>query len=88
VKAQPMVTLDRAHFASIGPSAMNFEVVFFYDSPDFNDFMDVQQEIYLQLVERFGAEGIAFALPTQTLQVRDGRGAGVTPLAPVADPKS
>jgi len=88
VKAQPKVTLDRAHFASIGPSAMNFEVVFFYDSPDFNAFMDAQQEIYLQLVERFGAEGIVFAMPTQTLQVRDGRAAGVTPLAPTADPKT
>jgi small-conductance mechanosensitive channel len=77
VKAQPKVRLDRAHFTGVGASAMNFEVVYFYDSPDYNAFMDVQQEIYLQMVERFDAEGIEFAYPTQTLQVRGGAGNGV-----------
>jgi small-conductance mechanosensitive channel len=82
VKAQPGVRLDRAHFTGVGPSSMNFEVVYFYDSPDYLAFMDVQQEISLQMVERFDADGIEFAYPTQTLQVR-GNGAaeapGVTP---------
>jgi small-conductance mechanosensitive channel len=85
VRAQPKVTLDRSHFAGIGPSSMNFEVVYFYGSPDFNAFMDVQQEIYLQVAERFRERGIEFAVPTQALQVRGG---GVTPLAPAADPKA
>jgi small-conductance mechanosensitive channel len=84
VKAQPKVRLDRAHFTGVGPSAMNFEVVYFYDSPDYLAFMDVQQEIALQMVERFDAEGIEFAYPTQTLQVRGGGAApkevpGTTP---------
>jgi small-conductance mechanosensitive channel len=70
VKAQAKVRLDRAHFTGVGPSSMNFEVVYFYDSPDYNAFMDVQQEIWLQIVERFDAEGIEYAYPTQTLQVR------------------
>jgi small-conductance mechanosensitive channel len=94
VRAQANVTLDRAHFAGIGPSSMNFEVVYFYGSPDFNAFMDVQQEIYLQVAERFQERGIEFAVPTQALQLRDGRGngvgldaAGITPLAPSSDPK-
>jgi small-conductance mechanosensitive channel len=82
VKAQPGVRLDRSHFTGVGPSSMNFEVVYFYDSPDYLAFMNVQQEIYLQMVERFDADGIEFAYPTQTLQVR-GNGAaeapGVTP---------
>jgi small-conductance mechanosensitive channel len=82
VKAQPKVRLDRAHFTGVGPSSMNFEVVYFYESPDYIAFMDVQQEINLQMVERFDAEGIEFAYPTQTLQVR-GNGAkevpGITP---------
>jgi small-conductance mechanosensitive channel len=77
VKAQPKVTFDRAHFTGVGGAAMNFEVVYFYGSPDFNAFMDVQQEIYLQMVERFAAEGIEFAYPTQTLQMRGGAGNGV-----------
>jgi small-conductance mechanosensitive channel len=96
VKAQPRVRLDRSHFAGIGPSSMNFEVVYFFDSPDYVAFMDAQQEIYLQLVDRFAASGIEFAAPTQTLQVRDGRSGssgpggpgGLTPLAPASDPKT
>jgi small-conductance mechanosensitive channel len=91
VKAQPRVRLDRAHFTGVGPSSMNFEVVYFYDSPDYLAFMDVQQEIYLQMVERFDADGIEFAYPTQTLQVR-GNGAaelpGITPDAGAAPASS
>jgi small-conductance mechanosensitive channel len=53
--------------------------------------MDVQQEIYLQMVERFDAEEIEFAYPTQTLQVR-GDGArevpGITPNAGAAPSSS
>jgi hypothetical protein len=70
--------------------------VYFVDSPDYVAFMDAQQEIYLQLVDRFAASGIEFAAPTQTLQVRDGRSGssgpggpgGLTPLAPASDPKT
>jgi small-conductance mechanosensitive channel len=72
VKAQPNVRLDRSHFTGVGASSMNFEVVYFYDSPDYLAFMDVQQEIWLRIVERFDAEGIEYAYPTQTLQVRGG----------------
>jgi small-conductance mechanosensitive channel len=72
VKAQPKVRLDRAHFTGVGASSMNFEVVYFFDSPDYVAFMDVQQEIWLRIVERFDAEKIEYAYPTQTLQVRGG----------------
>jgi small-conductance mechanosensitive channel len=85
VKAQPRVTLDRAHFTGVGPSSMNFEVVYFYGSPDFNAFMDVQQEIWLRTVERFAADGIEFAYPTQALKLRgslDAEVPGTTPQAP------
>jgi small-conductance mechanosensitive channel len=86
VKAKGKVRLDRAHFTGVGPSSMNFEVVYFYDSPDYNAFMDVQQEIYLQMVERFAAEGIEFAYPTQTLQVRGGGAKEVPGTTPDAGP--
>jgi len=84
VKAQPQVRLDRAHFTGVGASAMNFEVVYFYDSPDFNAFMDVQQEIYLQMVERFAAAGIEFAYPTQTLRLSGGAATDVPGTTPEA----
>ncbi|CAH0199445.1 Low conductance mechanosensitive channel YnaI [Massilia sp. Bi118] len=81
VKAQPKTRLDRSHFTGVGASSMNFEVVYFYESPDYLAFMDVQQEIWLRIVERFDAEGIEYAYPTQTLQVRNGAKEipGITP---------
>jgi small-conductance mechanosensitive channel len=33
--------------------------------------MDIQQEIYLQIMDRFAALEIEFAFPTQTLYMRD-----------------
>jgi small-conductance mechanosensitive channel len=86
VQSQPKVKLDRSHFTGVGASAMNFEVVYFYGSPDFNAFMDVQQEIYLQMVERFAAEGIEFAYPTQTLRLSGAAAAEVPGTTPDAGP--
>jgi small-conductance mechanosensitive channel len=58
---------DRAHFREFGDSALLFEAVYYVLDPDYNRYMDVQQQINLGLVERFAARGIEFAYPTQTL---------------------
>jgi small-conductance mechanosensitive channel len=58
---------DRAHFASFGQSSLDFEVVYYVLDPDYNLYMDIQQSINLQLMERFQREGIEFAYPTQTV---------------------
>jgi small-conductance mechanosensitive channel len=75
VKAQETITFERAHFSGIGPSSMNFEVVYWVETADYVRFMDVQQEIYLQLVERLAEQDIRLALPAQTLHVEDARAA-------------
>jgi len=61
---------DRAHFSEFGDFSLAFEVVYFVRSPDYNEYMDIQQGINLALVEHFEQEGIEFAYPTQTLFVR------------------
>ncbi len=60
---------DRAHFASFGDSALNFEVVYYVLSPDFNLYMDIQQTINLALVRRLAERGVEFAFPSRTLYV-------------------
>lgn len=70
VKSQPQVTFDRAHFKSFGESSLDFEVVYFVQSADYNLYMDVQQAINLLLVRSFEHEGIAFAFPTRTLHLQ------------------
>jgi len=58
---------DRAHFKGFGDSSLDFEVVYFVLSPEYQVFMDKQQEINLALFEKFEKEGIDFAYPTQTV---------------------
>ncbi len=61
------IKLDRAHFQSFGDFALIFEVVYYVLSPDYNIYMDKQQEINLALKEILEKEGVEFAYPTQTV---------------------
>ena len=76
IEAQTGVRFDRAHFQTLGGSALVFEVVYFIESADFNASMDVQQAVNLEIVRRFAAETIEFAYPTQTLYLRPTVGQG------------
>lgn len=61
------VRLDRVHFQSFGDFALNFEIVYYVQSADYNIYMDKQQTINFALMQLFEQEGIEFAYPTQTL---------------------
>ncbi|HKO54132.1 MAG TPA: mechanosensitive ion channel family protein [Polyangiaceae bacterium] len=65
VGACPNLRHDRAHFKEYGDFALNFEVVYYVLSPDYNTYMDHQQAINLALFREFGERGIDFAFPTQ-----------------------
>ncbi|MDZ7632343.1 MAG: mechanosensitive ion channel family protein [Gemmatimonadaceae bacterium] len=67
VEAQSNVRFDRAHFLAFGDFSLDFEVVYFVLSADFNRYMDVQQLINFSIHEQFEAAGVEFAYPTQTL---------------------
>ncbi|WP_198117951.1 mechanosensitive ion channel family protein [Massilia rhizosphaerae] len=85
VNSQAPVTFDRAHFSGMAASSLNFDVVYWVETADFNVYMNIQQEIYLQIMDRFAAEGIEFAFPTQTLYMHDVRAPeAVAPPAPAA----
>ena len=70
IAASEQTRFDRSHFASYGDFALQFESVYYVLAADYNVYMDIQQAINLRLRERFEAEGIEFAFPTQTLFVR------------------
>lgn len=69
IEALPETRFDRAHFSEFGDSSLNFEVVYWILTPDYNFYMDTQQAINLGLYRRFQQEGIEFAYPTQTVLV-------------------
>lgn len=69
VSAQQKVRLDRVHFKSMGDWKLEFEVVYYVLDPDFNLYMDIQQAINLALMRKLQALGVAFAFPTQTVNI-------------------
>jgi small-conductance mechanosensitive channel len=69
VKSQAQVNFGRAHFISFGKSSLDFEVVYFVLSGDYDLYMDAQQAINLSIVRSFADAGIDFAFPTRTLHL-------------------
>lgn len=67
IEAQPDTQFDRAHFFSFGDFSLNFEVVYYVLSPDYNLYMDRQQAINLEIMRAFEREAVEFAYPTQNL---------------------
>ncbi|RMF95662.1 MAG: mechanosensitive ion channel family protein [Candidatus Schekmanbacteria bacterium] len=72
ITKEELARFDRAHFKSYGDFSLNFEIVYYVLSPDYNTYMDVQQRINLEIYRRFEKEGIEFAYPTQTLFIEKG----------------
>lgn len=62
---------DRAHFFEYGDFSLNFEIVYYVLSPDYNLYMDAQQVINLEIYQQFQQESIEFAYPTQSLHVHN-----------------
>ncbi len=69
IEEQDKTRFDRSHFKEFGDFSLNFESVYYVLSREFNDYMDIQQAVNLRVHERFEAEGIEFAYPTQTVFV-------------------
>lgn len=60
---------DRSNFATYGDFSLNFETVYYIDSSDYNEYMNIQEKINLAIYEKFEKEKIEFAYPTQTVFV-------------------
>jgi small-conductance mechanosensitive channel len=69
VEATPESRFDRAHFKEFGDSAYTFEVVYYVLAPEYELYMDCQQNINLELCRAFEEIGIEFAYPTRTLHI-------------------
>ncbi len=67
IESQELVRFERSHFKEYGDFSLNFETVYWVQSPDYNTYMDIHQAINLEIYRRFTKERIEFAYPTQTL---------------------
>jgi len=68
VMETPGTRFDRAHLKELGETALVYEVVYIFESPDYNAWMDAHQHINVRIVETMAAMDVALALPTRTLR--------------------
>ncbi|MGE3263407.1 MAG: mechanosensitive ion channel family protein [Bacteriovoracia bacterium] len=71
IEKQPKLRFDRSHFAKYADSSLLYEFVFWVSDADYNIFMDLQQTVLFEIGEKFAAEEIEFAFPTQTIFVKN-----------------
>jgi small-conductance mechanosensitive channel len=69
VESQGQTRFDRSHFLKHGEASLEFETVYYVLTADYNQYMDIQQAINLQMHRRFGELGVEFAYPVQKLMV-------------------
>lgn len=62
-------TFDRSNMSGLGDFSIDFETVYYVESPDYNFHMRTQERFLQSLIEKFKNESIEFAYPTQTLFV-------------------
>ncbi|MDI9277763.1 mechanosensitive ion channel family protein [Pantoea sp. EABMAA-21] len=68
----PDTRFDRAHFLAFDESQLTFEVVYFVLSAEYNKYMDIQQEINLQLMAQLEQKQIRFAFPMRRVEFTGG----------------
>jgi len=67
VETQQPIRFDRSHFSAYTESSLRFETVYYVLDADYNKHMDIQQAIFLAVLDRFQRERIEFAFPTRTI---------------------
>ncbi|MGA9582493.1 MAG: mechanosensitive ion channel family protein [Allosphingosinicella sp.] len=66
VGRQPRARFDRAHVTGFMSSSIDIEFVFFVETAELVEFLQVRQEVMLEMLRRFAELGVEFAYPTQT----------------------
>lgn len=61
------------HFNKFADFYLNIDILYWCRTTDWKEFCATLQELNLTIKERFDAEGIGFAFPTQTLYLREER---------------
>jgi small-conductance mechanosensitive channel len=69
ISSKKDTVFDRAHLQALNDYFINYEVVYNILSADYNVYMDVQQAIYLELLQEFTNRQIDIALPVQNVNV-------------------
>ncbi len=69
IEEEELADFERAHFNQFGDSSLSFTVVYYVNSHDFKEYMDVHQSILFKVKREFEKEGISMAFPTRTVYI-------------------
>jgi small-conductance mechanosensitive channel len=69
ITAQPKARFGRAHLIKFSDFALDYEVAYYVQDPDYDLYMDTHHTISLHILERFADEGIRIPYPTQVVYV-------------------
>ncbi len=62
-----MASLDRVHFSHLGPFGLEYEIVYFIATGNYEKYMDIQQQINYGVLETFKKEGIKLSYFTEQI---------------------
>jgi MscS family membrane protein len=73
----PRITEDpaRVRFVGFGAYSMDLEIFAYVDTSDWNEFLQVREDLFLQIIDIVNESGSGFAFPSQTMYV--GRDTGL-----------
>ena len=60
----------RVYFSDLNADSLNILVIYWFSPPDYWTYLEHATWVNLQLIERFNAEEIEFAFPTQTIDLK------------------
>jgi small-conductance mechanosensitive channel len=69
IVATERTRFDRANLMALGDSAYLFEIAYYVQSVDYDDYMDVHQAVLFGIIAMCAQENIEFAFPTQTVHL-------------------
>lgn len=66
--AHPKITQDpaRVRFAAFGDYSLNVDILAYADTPDWNQFLAIQEDVFLRIFNIVEEAGTGFAFPSQT----------------------
>jgi MscS family membrane protein len=74
--AHPKVTPEpaRVRFVGFGDASLNVEIFAYVRTQDWNEFLGIQEDIYLRMMDVVAASGTGFAFPSQTVYLTRDKG--------------
>ena len=58
-----------ARFIEFADSSLNFEVIYYVNTDDYNEFVRVVEDINYKIIDEFNKLGVGFAFPSRTLYI-------------------